>query len=327
MEGIKHPEHANWIIYSELGIILNCNTKIPIGTLSKSTGYIYINHIAIHRVIYEAFHNIKLRTEQHINHINRIKTDNRIENLEMVTNQQNTQWTVNRTGEYKGVSWNKEKNKWKAELKYNNKNAFLGYFETEIEGAKAYNDYAQYMNENNECKYMLNDIKNYVTISRNIPQDTKETQLENITSKYRGVSFDSTRKYYKVSIKLQGKTYNLGNNANEIECAKVYNQQALYFNNHENGKFILNEIVNYVTIEKNIYKEIQDNKKSNKSSKYLGVTKYKDTVKFRCLLVHDKKQISLGIFVSELEAALAYNKKASELNDECGKMKYQLNIF
>jgi hypothetical protein len=320
MNGIKHPEHPNWTIYPDTGIVAN-KTKNNIGTLSKTTGYIYINRVAAHRVIYESVHNVKLTKDQHINHINRNRSDNRISNLEILSNQQNTQWTVNRTGIYKGACFNKEKEKWKAELKYNNKIAFLGYFDTEIDAGKAYNDHAQYMNENHNCKYMLNDIPGYITVPRNIPQETREAQLENITSRY----YDSKRKYYVVSIKLKGKTYSLGNNTSEIECARLYNQQALYFNNHNDGKFTLNDIPDYVTVEKNIYDELQNAKKAKKSSQYFGVTKYKDTNKFRALLVYDKKQLSLGVHSSELEAAQAYNKKASELNEELGKVVYKLN--
>lgn len=77
-----------------------------------STGY----NSAIHRLMYEAVHNIKLTSMQHINHINRIKTDNKIENLEVVSCQQNSQWSIHRTGNYKGVAWNKSKNMWRAQL-------------------------------------------------------------------------------------------------------------------------------------------------------------------------------------------------------------------
>jgi hypothetical protein len=247
--------------------------------------------------------------------------------LEVVTNQQNSQWQIKRTGEYKGASFSEDKKKWKAELKYNNKNAFLGYFDTELDAGKAYNDYAQYMNDNHDCKYLLNTIEGYITVPRNIPKDTKDQQLDKVTSKYNGVSFDSKRNYYVVSVKLKGKSYHLGHNVNAIECAKLYNQQALYFNNHNEGKFGLNVIPDYITVEKNIHQELQANKASTKASKYFGVSKYKDTSKFRSVIVSNKKQISLGVFESELEAAQAYNKKAIELNTELQKATYKINQF
>jgi hypothetical protein len=60
------------------------------------------------------------------------------------------------------------------------------------------------MNENNDCRYMLNvDIKNYVTISRNIPQDTKENTIRKHYSKYTVLIHE--KNIIKYLIKLQGK--------------------------------------------------------------------------------------------------------------------------
>lgn len=81
--------------------------------------------------------------------------------------------TINlKENKYKGVRWCVSKNKWKAELKTYNKTYFLGYYPTAIEAAKAYNDYALYLNENGSCSYSLNDIneENYTPIAKNIPE-------------------------------------------------------------------------------------------------------------------------------------------------------------
>ncbi|MCV5968484.1 hypothetical protein, partial [Lactococcus petauri] len=73
------------------------------------------------------------------------------------------------------------------------------------------------------------------------------------------------------------------------------------------------------------------NKSPNHTSKYLGVslktTKYKYQVKsgdervsitkrWEARIQHNKKQITIGYFNNEEEAALAYNKKAIELHGE-----------
>lgn len=230
----------------------------------------------------------------------------------------------NKTGKYKGVCWTAEKNKWKSELKRYHAIFFLGYYDSEIEAAKAYNDYATFLNKTYNESYTLNYIDNYTPNPRDIPEESKQKQESVKTSKYIGVSYDSVRNYYVVSIKHNGKTYHLGNNQCEIECAKLYNQQALYFNNQFKSNYELNEIENYTTIERNVYKEIQENKITSKSSQYYGVVYSKQKKKYRALLVHNKKQLHLGHYESELDAAKAYNKKASELN-EIGKYKYKLN--
>jgi hypothetical protein len=68
------------------------------------------------------------------------------------------------------------------------------------------------------------------------------------------------------------------------------------------------------------------NKISNKTSKYYGVTFSKQAQKYKALLVYNKKQIHLGTFSNELDAAEAYNKRASELNENT-KCKYKLNTI
>jgi len=238
----------------------------------------------------------------------------------------NRQQSTNRTGKYKGVCWCKEKEKWKAELKMAYKINFLGYYSTELEAAKAYNDYVLYLNNQHKTSYILNEIQGYQAIPRDIPEENKQNILESKTSLYNGVSYDSNRNYYVASIKHLGKTFNLGNNKSEIECAKLYNQQALYFNQKFNTNYILNDISEEQIIPKNIYEEIQKAKINKKSSKYHGVTFTKSTNKWRGLLVYNKKQLHLGFFENELDAVNAYNSKATELNKEFN-CKYKINVI
>ncbi len=233
----------------------------------------------------------------------------------------------NKTGNYKGVFWNKEKNKWRSSLKLDYKEIFLGYFDSELDGAKAYNDYALYLNQTKDTNYLLNDIENYTITPRNIPEENKKTIFNNKTSKYNGVSYDSIRNHYQAGIKYKQKSYHLTTNIDELECAKIYNQQALYFNNTYGTNYILNDIPNYVTIPNNVYCTLQKEKISNKSSKYIGVTFSKQVNKYKALIVYNKKQICLGSFENELDAAKAYNKRAIELNDLLNQNKYKTNTF
>jgi hypothetical protein len=68
-----------------------------------------------------------------IDHINRIKNDNRIENLRSVTLSEN-QWNRNA----KGYNWKKSHNKYEVKIKVNNKHIWIGLFDTEIEASEAY---------------------------------------------------------------------------------------------------------------------------------------------------------------------------------------------
>ena len=74
-----------------------------------------------------------------IDHINRNRTDNRICNLREVSHKQNNQnrsKAGNNTSGHTGVVWHKQRSKWQATIKHNQKNVSLGLF-TNLEDAVA----------------------------------------------------------------------------------------------------------------------------------------------------------------------------------------------
>ena len=76
-----------------------------------------------------------------IDHINRIKNDNRISNLREATQQKNNfnlGGAKNNTSGYKGVTWYEPSKKWKAQIGVNGKNIHLGYFIDPLEASEAY---------------------------------------------------------------------------------------------------------------------------------------------------------------------------------------------
>ena len=108
---------------------------------SFNTNYYQINFnkkkCSLHRIIYKA-HNPEWDIDDNgklncIDHINRDSTDNRIENLRVVTNQQN-QFNKNAKGYY----WNKKNNKWCARIRIDDKLIQLGHFKKEEDAAIAY---------------------------------------------------------------------------------------------------------------------------------------------------------------------------------------------
>ena len=69
-----------------------------------------------------------------IDHINEIKTDNRILNLRSVTHQENS---FNQT-KPKGYTWDKINNKWESKITVNGKKIHLGRFDLEEDAKNAY---------------------------------------------------------------------------------------------------------------------------------------------------------------------------------------------
>jgi len=78
-----------------------------------------------------------------LDHINRVVDDNRIENLRVSTRegQQHNGRGWGRTSMYKGVCYHKRYKKWMA---YCNRKT-IGYFNSEHDAAKAYNDRAKWL--------------------------------------------------------------------------------------------------------------------------------------------------------------------------------------
>lgn len=93
--------------------------------------------IYMHRIILEN----KLKDNEDIHHINGNGLDNRKCNLQIVTRSQHHMTKKKRkncSSQYKGIHWHKSHKKWQAQIMINYKRINLGYFNNEIEAAKAY---------------------------------------------------------------------------------------------------------------------------------------------------------------------------------------------
>ena len=110
------------------------------GTITN-TGYrqvrINYKHLQYHRVVYfvhnENWNIYDSSMDNQIDHIDRNPLNNNIENLRVVTNQENG-WN-----QYaKGYCFDKEKGNYRAQIKVDGKNIYLGYFENEDDARTAY---------------------------------------------------------------------------------------------------------------------------------------------------------------------------------------------
>ena len=110
---------------------------------NKTTGYFEIHTIErklirVHRVIAYCFGILEqmenIKDVNNVDHINGVRTDNRVENLRQVTHQQNN-WNQLNT---KGYYWHKQWKTWKVRIMVNGKRLFLGNYDTEAEARAAY---------------------------------------------------------------------------------------------------------------------------------------------------------------------------------------------
>ena len=85
----------------------------------------------LHRLVY-IYHYGDIPEGLYVDHINRDRSDNRIENLRLVTKQENS-W--NNSG--KGYFWSKDHKKWRATIGIDGKKVHLGLFEKEEDAVEA----------------------------------------------------------------------------------------------------------------------------------------------------------------------------------------------
>jgi len=96
-----------------------------------------VRHVTMHRML------LKPDRGKVVDHVNGNGLDNRRENIRICTlSQNNANFAVggkrNKSG-YKGVSWHKSTQKWRATLLLGGKQHYLGIFDDKLEAARAYN--------------------------------------------------------------------------------------------------------------------------------------------------------------------------------------------
>ena len=75
-----------------------------------------------------------------IDHINRVRSDNRFANLRQATSTQNKHNTTDRvtnTSGHRGVTWHKHRQKWQAQISVAGVHRYLGLFDTVEEAVRA----------------------------------------------------------------------------------------------------------------------------------------------------------------------------------------------
>ena len=114
-----------------------------VGYMSTTDKYMYTKidyvRIGLHRLAWLYVYGEL--PKGHIDHINRNRQDNRISNLRIANRMQqraNSSVPKNNKSGFKGVSFNKQSNKWTANIQKNRKRYYLGAFNDPKAASKAY---------------------------------------------------------------------------------------------------------------------------------------------------------------------------------------------
>ena len=111
-------------------------------------------YFAVHRLVASLF--LDEKSEKYaVNHINKIKSDNRVENLEWVSSRENCCHKFldkNIYSKYTGVTFHKLRYKWQAQIFINGKVKYLGCFTSEEDAHNARVNFE--LNNNIKNKYL-----------------------------------------------------------------------------------------------------------------------------------------------------------------------------
>lgn len=170
----------------------------------------------LHRVVLE----LPSRRESGlvVDHVNHDPLDNRRANLRAVANVLNLANSgANKTAVYslfKGVTYDRQRHAWLAQIGINGKHRYLGRFATEQQAALAYNLAAfEAWGEHAQ----LNEVDPDVTLP------VKRSP----TSAYRGVCWITRARRFRAAIRVDGKLRHLGEFVREVDAAVAYNAAAV----------------------------------------------------------------------------------------------------
>lgn len=186
--------------------------KWRFSTKGYATGTLRIDRkdktVSMHRLIFLSHYGLSSDSVPMVDHINRDKLDNRLENLRLATGSQNLMnrgsTCVNTSG-YKGVS-EKRSGVWRAVIGCEGKQTNLGHFSSPEEAALAYNTAARELHGD----YALLNVVN-------------TTECNRRKHEIGGVSRDKDR--WRARLTEQGKRIHIGSFATKEEAIAAVNKR------------------------------------------------------------------------------------------------------
>ncbi len=156
----------------------------------------------IHQLVAESFLNHTPNGNKLVvNHIDFNKINNNINNLEIVTNRENSNLKHHKSSsKYTGVSWHKHAKKWSSNIWINGKLKHLGYFTNELEASQYYEN-------------ALDSFNNGTSI---------KVKKHKWSSQYKGVHWDKERNKWQSQIQIKGKQKHLGRFTDELQASQAY---------------------------------------------------------------------------------------------------------
>lgn len=210
------------------------------------------------------------------------------------------------TSGYRGVTWHKSEKRWAAYIYTQNKQTFLGTFDSKEKAARAYDTAAR--------KYLGDRA------ALNFPNDNievvKETRRRPASSDYRGVFWSNTKNRWMVEIYRGRKKIYVGRFVDMEDAARAYDSVAKqYLGDEAQLNFPDDPIVPLDEIKRRSSKPRFQKQRSNVqkrrpggTSQYRGVSRNKN--RWIARIEIERRSMRLGSFINEEDAARAYDAAA-----------------
>jgi len=154
-----------------------------------------------------------------IDHINHIKLDNRRENLRILTNERNSKHQKKKKGsitKYKGVTYDKKRNKYSVFIRHDDQRKYIGSFDTELEAAEYYDLFI--------IHHKMDEINlNFPEKRQEYLQKEYINKIQETKNKYYGVTKDrKDNDRFVAKIQHNKNNIHILSSKDQIECAKAY---------------------------------------------------------------------------------------------------------
>lgn len=141
-----------------------------------------------------------------VDHINGVRSDDRLINLRIVTNRQNVSTCFRSndgtfSSKHIGVYWHTITNNWRAQIRHKGVLSNIGFYDNEIDASNAYQ---KALSKIKDGSFDANDYK------------------AKFSSKYKGVRLDKKSKKWRSEIRINGKSKHIGVFSTEIEAHRAY---------------------------------------------------------------------------------------------------------
>ena len=218
------PDYEGCYQVSDLGRVKSLDRLDSIGRKIKSQiikpysnnkGYLavslcknaIVNKVQVHQLVAIAFLGHKrCGLDRVVDHINNICTDNRLENLQIISQRENVTRGQNKrkiSSKYTGVRLRKSSNRWSSSITVNGVKRVLGTFDSEEEAAKYY-------------QMALDSIER--------GEEIKDNKIKS-SSIYKGVHYCNFTHKWRARIYMGGKNVSLGRFSTEYEAHLAYQKE------------------------------------------------------------------------------------------------------